>query len=284
MGALFDNANAEHCAAVDGVTASIFGVFTLYDRDGLPDAARQLNSSLRLPKAFGRSNMNDYFLDVEDWPKSLPNAHRELLLNIINRLSSRPDLLGIAIGGSFISGQMDYYSDLDLVIVVDPKEWHTVEKTRIGIAESIGPLIIAFTGEHIGLPQMLICLYGTIPLHVDLKFIVPEQFTSRSEDPVILWDRNGTLHTILATSRASFPTIDWQWIEDRFWVWIHYMTSRVGRGELFAAIDFLSFIRERALGPIALQISSANPNGVRHIERDASKYAELMQSTLPRYE
>ena len=119
--------------------------------------------------------MNDYFLDVEDWPKSLPNAHRELLLNIINRLSSRPDLLGIAIGGSFISGQMDYYSDLDLVIVVDPKEWHTVEKTRIGIAESIGPLIIAFTGEHIGLPQMLICLYGTIPLHVDLKFIVPEQ-------------------------------------------------------------------------------------------------------------
>ena len=170
---------------------------------------------------------------------------------------------------------MDYYSDLDLVIVVDPKEWHTVEKTRIGIAESIGLLIIAFTGEHIGLPHMLICLYGTIPLHVDLKFVVPEQFTSRSEDPVILWDRNGTLHTILAASRASSSTIDWQWIEDRFWVWIHYMTSRVGRGELFAAIDFLSFIRERVLGPIALQISSANPNGVRHIERDASKYVDL---------
>lgn len=228
--------------------------------------------------------MNDYFLEVKDWPKCLPNEHRELLLTFINRLSSRPDLLGLAIGGSFISGQMDYYSDLDLIIVVDPKEWSTVEKIRKGIAESIGPLIIAFTGEHIGLPQMLICLYGRIPLHVDLKFSVPEQLLSRSEDPVILWDRNGALHTIFAASKASSPTIDWQWIEDRFWVWVHYMTSRVGQGELFAAIDFLSFIREKVLGPIALQMSSAKPNGVRHIERDASKYAELMQSTLPHYE
>jgi hypothetical protein len=178
---------------------------------------------------------------------------------------------------------MDYYSDLDLIIVVDPKQWNTVEKTRQQIAESIGPLIIAFTGEHIGLPQMLICLYGAIPLHVDLKFIIPEQLSARSENPVILWDRNGDLHSILASSKASPPAIDWQWIEDRFWVWIHYATSRVGRGELFAAIDFLSFIREKVLGPIALHASSAHPNGVRHIERDASKYAESMQSTLATY-
>ncbi len=228
--------------------------------------------------------MSDYFLDAEYWPKSLPCPHRELLQSIIQRLSVRSDLLGLAIGGSFVSGRMDVYSDLDLKIVADPNVWHVVEEMRRQIAESLGPLIIAFTGEHIGLPEMLICLYGGIPIHVDLNFMVPEQFASRSEDPVILWDRNDALHDALSSGKVSSATVDWQWIEDRIWVWIHYMTTKIGRGELFAAIDFLSFMRERVLGPIIHEMSGSKPIGVRHIEQVAAQYAESLRSTVAPYD
>ena len=109
--------------------------------------------------------------------------------------------------------------------------------------------------EHIGIPQMLVCLYGEIPIHVDLNFMVPDQLISRPEDPKMLWDRNNMLHDALSNSRACPSTVDWQWIEDRFWFWIHYATTKVGRGELFAAIGFISFIREKVLGPIVLEMN-----------------------------
>jgi hypothetical protein len=221
---------------------------------------------------------------VKHWPKSLPNAHREILIDIIRKLSARPNLVGLAIGGSFVSGQMDDFSDLDLKVVADPKEWDVVNEKRRQIAESIGPLLIAFTGEHIGIPQMLVCLYGEIPIHVDLDFMVPDQLISRSEDPRILWDRNNVLHDALSNGSACPSAVDWQWIEDRFWLWIHYATTKVGRGELFAAIGFLSFIREKVLGPIVLEMAGAKPYGVRHIEMVAARYATLMESTVTTYD
>ena len=228
--------------------------------------------------------MSNYFLEVEYWPKSLPNAHREMLLGIIRRLSVRPNLVGLAIGGSFVSGQMDDFSDLDLKVVADPEKWHAVNEMRRQIAESVGPLLIAFTGEHIGIAQMLICLYGEIPIHVDLNFMVPDQLISRSEDPKILWDRDNMLHDALLNGRTCPFTVDWQWIEDRFWAWIHYATTKVGRGELFAAIGFISFIREKVLGPIVLEMTGGKPYGVRHIERVAPKYATLIESTVATYD
>ncbi|NRS94850.1 hypothetical protein DFH40_002566 [Clostridium beijerinckii] len=42
---------------------------------------------------------------------------------------------------------------------------------RIKIAESLGTLLSAFTGEHVGEPRLLICLCEPELLHVDLKFV-----------------------------------------------------------------------------------------------------------------
>ena len=136
--------------------------------------------------------MTAYFLSTDHWPRTLPCAHKELLQEIIEKLSARSDLLGLAIAGSFLTDQMDDYSDLDLKVVADPREWQTVREARKQIAASVGPLVSAFTAEHVGVPQMLICMYGDMPIHVDLHFMVPEQLASRPEDPVVLWDRDGT--------------------------------------------------------------------------------------------
>lgn len=154
--------------------------------------------------------MTEYFLPADQWPRTLPRTHKELLQGIIEKLSAHSDLLGLAIGGSFVLDQMDQFSDLDLKIIANPGEWETVREARKQIAASVGPLVSAFTAEHVGVPQMLICMYGDMLIHVDLHFIVPEQLASRPEDPVVLWDRDGTLHHILSSSKPCPATVDWQ--------------------------------------------------------------------------
>ena len=131
---------------------------------------------------------------------------------------------------------------------------------------------------------MLICLYGDMPTHVDSNFMIIGQFTVRSEDPVILWDRNGTLRAALSTSKASPTKLDWQWIEDRFWTWIQYVATKVGRGELFEAIRFLSFLQEKVLGPIAIELSGGKSYGVRHFEQIAATYGGQMRTTVASYD
>ncbi len=65
----------------------------------------------------------------------------------------------------------------------------------------------------------------------------------------MLWEREGRLSQVLRTAEARYPPPDLAWIEGRFWVWIRYATLKVGRGELFEAVDFLAFLRVRVLGP-----------------------------------
>jgi hypothetical protein len=194
------------------------------------------------------------------------------------------ELEGVAIGGSYLSGRMDDYSDLDLVLAVAADRWEPPRQTLERIARSLGTLVWSFSGEHVGVPSMLICLYAPIPLHVDLKFLLPSHLEKRVEEPVVLWDRRGALRAALSVGKASYPEPDPQWIEDRFWAWIHYMSTKIGRGELFEAIEGLSFLRERVLGPLALLRSHAQPNGVRHLERDAPEYASGVRGTIARYD
>lgn len=228
--------------------------------------------------------MTEYFLSEDRWPRTLPGTHRELLHGIIEKLSARSDMLGLAIAGSFLTNQMDDYSDLDLKVVADPGQWETVRETRKRIAASVGPLVSAFTAEHVGVPQMLICMYGDMPIHVDLHFMVPEQLASRPDDPVVLWDRDGTLRQILSSSKSCSATVDWQWIEDRFWTWIHYTAARAARGELFEAIRFLSFLLWTVLAPIATEVSGGRPHGLRRFEQIAGTYLDKMRSTVASYD
>lgn len=80
------------------------------------------------------------------------------------------------------------------------------------------------------------------------------------------------------------PQPDLQWIEDRFWIWVHYGAGKIGRGELFEALDFLAFLRGQVLGPLALQSAGARPSGVRWLERAAPDLAAALTATVATYE
>jgi hypothetical protein len=213
-------------------------------------------------------------------PSSLPQAHRRFLDDALAVLSGDSRLVGVAAGGSFIGDAMDEFSDLDLVVAVEPSQHAAVLAGARELAERLGSLLEAFTGDHVGEPRLLICLYGPPLLHVDLKFVALPDVAQRVEDPVILWQRDGRMSAALADGEARYPPPDRRWIEDRFWIWVHYAAVKVGRGELFEAIEFLSFLRVTVLGPLALQAAGARPSGVRRIESAAPRFAEQLKRTL----
>jgi hypothetical protein len=121
-------------------------------------------------------------------------------------------------------------------------------------------------------------------LHVDIKFVTLDEFHSRIETPTLLLDKNGQLEKAINNSNAKFPYPDYQWIEDRFWIWIHYALLKIGRGEYLEAFDFLGYLRMAVLGPL-LHIKNDNlPRGVRKVETElnSNDLAKLKQ-TIPNY-
>jgi hypothetical protein len=220
------------------------------------------------------------------WPRpgSLPPLHAAFLERALTVLRADRRVVGVAAGGSYVTDSMDACSDLDLVVVIEPTSADAVMAERRSIAAALGPMLGAFTGEHVGEPRLLICLYGPPVLHVDLKFVALPDLARRVEDPVILWERDGRVRDALHTGTASYPQPDPVWIEDRFWIWIHYGASKIVRGELFEAVDFLALLRGAVLGPLALQRAGAAPTGVRRLEAAAPMFAEALRQTVSAYD
>lgn len=223
-------------------------------------------------------------LPASAWPTSLPALHTAFLRTALDRFQQDSRLLGLAAGGSFRTNTLDEFSDLDFVVVVDPAAWPAILDEREALVRPLGTLLGAFTGEHVGEPRLLVTLFGPPLLHVDFKFIRPEDLAQRVEDPVVLWERDGAISRGLAATRAHFPLPDPQWIEDRFWIWVHYVATKIGRGELFEALDALAFLRARVLGPPLLDAAGVMPAGVRRLESAAGEHLPRLLQTTAGYD
>ena len=212
-------------------------------------------------------------------PSSTPQLHRDFLDSAVPILVEDSRVVGVAAAGSYSANLMDDYSDLDLVVACEGVSFDEVMQTRKQIASKLGRLVAAFTGEHVGEPRLLICLYGPPALHVDLKFVRVEDLKDRVDQPTLLWERDVRLTAVLAHGNREFPPPDHQWIEDRFWVWVHYCASKIARGELQEALDFFSFLRGCVLGPLGLERAGKTPIGVRRVEQ-VPELASLLANTV----
>jgi predicted nucleotidyltransferase len=212
-------------------------------------------------------------------------VHQAFIDRALPLLQADPRLMGVAVEGSWLRDEVDEWSDLDLVILADTAHDEAVLADRPAIAARLGDLLTWFTAEHVGEPRIIICLYGPPLLHVDLKFVTAEQLaTNRMEDPAILWERDGALTAALAKGPAHWPPPDWQWLEDRFWTWVHYQACKLGRGELLEAISGLDFLRTRVLGATAASAAGHHPQGVRRFEQRCPGLLARMLATVPGYD
>lgn len=214
----------------------------------------------------------------------MTKAQQEMIKNVLEFSKRDSRIIGLAISGSYITKSLDEYSDLDFVIVADDKSYEEVIKERLLIVEQFGTLVAAFTGEHVGEPRLIISLYDSPVLHVDFKFTTLDGLLDRVEDSAILYEENNCITEIYSKKEAYFPTPDLQWIEDRFWIWVHYACTKIGRRELFEAIDFLSFLRQSVLAPLIQLLLGKLPRGVRKIELEAPQYIGALEKTVATHE
>ncbi len=211
----------------------------------------------------------------------VPTQFRELASRLVEDASSDTRILGVILAGSASTGGADEYSDLDLVIVSHDDEQRSVLSEARALADRLGPVLVTFSGEHVGEPRLLVALYGPPPQHVDLKFIGLSDLADRLEDGAILWQRDALVEQALgAAGPAVWPRPDPQWIEDRFWPWVHYVAAKVGRGELFEAVAGLTSIRGLALAPLATWGRTEKPSGVRRLETLAPEHQAAFEATV----
>jgi hypothetical protein len=144
--------------------------------------------------------------------------------------------------------------------------------------------LTSFRGEHVGEPRLLICLYEEPLLHVDLKFVVVDDLAERVEEPAVLWQRDERVALALAAGVAQYPNPHAPWLERRFWVWVHYTATKIGRGELFEALHLLDYLRATVLGPLGLMRVGARPSGVRRVEIADPELARRLEPTVAKYD
>ncbi|MFE6507510.1 hypothetical protein ACFVDI_08795 [Nocardioides sp. NPDC057767] len=102
----------------------------------------------------------------------------------------------------------------------------------------------------------------------------------RFENPLIIWERDEAVSRSIAETDPSPSTVDPQWIEDRFWIWVHYAATKLGRGELFEVLEFLSFLRGEVLAPLAHHVRGLAPRGVRRFEQHMPDMVPLFAGTV----
>jgi hypothetical protein len=210
----------------------------------------------------------------------MEESARRFLDGLLTAVESDPRILGLLLAGSAATGQTDEFSDVDTVIVSTDENHADLLAGAREFAASLGPLLAAFTGDHVGEPRLLIALYGPPLLHVDFKFVGLSDLAVRAEDGVVAWERDGVVSAALAGSAAVWPMPDAQWIEDRFWVWIHYCAAKIGRGELFECLDGLAMIQGLVLGPLLAVRAGARPQGVRRLERLVPDEVGALEATI----
>lgn len=192
----------------------------------------------------------------------LPPLHSRFLDDVLPRIRRDPRVTDVVLSGSIAGGRPDVYSDVDLVVVVEDDAYDAVMRERLELIGSWTELVVGFTGEHVGEPRLIITLVGPPLLHVDFKFVRATDFAERAEE----------------------PAFDLRWIEDRFWVWVHYGATKIGRGELFEAIGMLGYLRDAVLGPLAAHRVGARPRGTRRLETIAPDEARALRATLCGYD
>lgn len=212
---------------------------------------------------------------------AVPELHSKFLERIHEAVVGDARFNALLAGGSFIHNGLDEHSDLDLVLIAEDASYTEVMSIRMAFAKALGGLVCAFSGEHVGEPRVLICLYGPPLLHVDLKFVIATDLDHRIERPIVLFARDSvSVLTRLDRAHIAWPNVTPDWFEARAWIWLHYAATKLARGELYEALGMLSFFREQVLGPLLHRRAGLPQREVRHVEMQGLDWMGLLTSTV----
>ncbi len=229
---------------------------------------------------------------TEEIPASFERfpGHRARLIEASTIFSSRDCVAGLLLGGSFAYGNPDFYSDIDLYIVVRDEHFDVLFAEHVEIANSLGKPISAFIADHNpgGLYDYIV-LYDDfvkvdfIYLRSSQLHVMPKWGRFR-----VLYDPEAVLSTLVSCSRnlqATFQLADPLVLNQKFRGWCWYVFGKLMRGELWEALEGVSFIRERALLPMINAKNGFVDEGYRRLEKKMDdELAHDLQLTVASYD
>jgi hypothetical protein len=210
------------------------------------------------------------------WSKS----QQEFLDRALPYFRQDPRLLGVT--GSRVAHEEEEFSDLELCLVCQPEAFESFVAEGKNLVNGLGSRLVGFEE---GEPHHLVSLFDDPLLHVDLRIVSLNDFFNHPPgEQEILWEKENALSQGIKESRAAPSHPDLQWIEDRFWVWLHYGAERLRRGEIFETIHLLDFLRTQALGPLIHWRQGLSSRGVRQLEKYGGESLSALRATVPIYD
>jgi len=213
-------------------------------------------------------------------PQPNTEAHYAFAQRVQDLLADDARILGCSLGGSWGKAHFDEYSDLDFIFVVQPAHWQEVMDERWSLLPLFGSLL---TQHQHSDARLIVALYDAPPrlLHVDLKWVLPDDYKKRVETPTVLWEHDGALTRLLAESEAHFPAPTLQEIEARIWTWLHYCLTKLARGERLEAAAYLQETALYSLAPLMQQLHQRTPQRFRRAESLPPADYERLCAALP---
>jgi len=208
--------------------------------------------------------------------------HRAKVDAISRYAAGRPEVVGMAVTGSFAAGYPDPYSDVDLRIAVEDGALEAALADRREFADAGGTVVAIFTGEHVGVPELVIVLYDDLT-HVDLHFQPADRVgkLGKGLPAAVLWERDGRVSAQLPGADHDDPGAKLAWWEARMWTWCWYIQTKVLRGEAYEALDALAYVRANVLFPLLAMTRGRRPGAARRVEDMLGDLAPEFARTAP---
>jgi predicted nucleotidyltransferase len=198
--------------------------------------------------------------------------HRVLLERAFAYFRDDTRAVGLVVGGSLARGGADFYSDLDLYVVVRDGAFEDVFTERNSTAEAVGSPLFGFAVDPIpgGSTDHIVLYEG--PVKFDFMYLRESDLEPhpRWDGCVVLKDADGRLGAVVARSEALGPprpsAEDISELNQKFWIWCWYALGKIERGELWEALHGLHSIRTLALVPLLDWTAERPHEGYRRLE------------------
>jgi Streptomycin adenylyltransferase len=199
--------------------------------------------------------------------------HRELLERAFARFRDDIRAVGLVVGGSLAHGGVDFYSGVDLYVVVRDGAFEEIFAERNSTAEAVGSPLFGFAVDPVpgGSTDHIVVYEG--PVKFDFMYMRESDLEPhpRWDGCVVLKAMDGRLGAAVARSEAlGLPRPSAEGLSElnqKFWTWCWYAFGKIERGELWEALDGLHSIRGRALVPLLDWASESPHEGYRRLER-----------------
>ncbi len=201
------------------------------------------------------------------------SKHRKLLEHAVARFRDDVRVVGLVAGGSLAHGAADFYSDVDLYIVVQDEAFDEIFAERDAIVEAVGSPLFGFIVDPMpgGSTDHIVIYEG--PVKFDFMYLKESDFT-----PALKWvgcavlkDASCRVGAVVARSeglaRPQPTTEELLDLNQKVWTWCWYVFGKIVRGELWEALDGLHSIRSLALVPLLDWAAGRPHEGYRRLER-----------------